>query len=745
MDVRRTVKTLSSTVAPVGAVFGLFAALCLFGPMPVGAGQIPVPQEARGLMDQDPEQVRRALSESGMSEAEIRTRLVAAGMSASALDAFLRTADPGAPTQVDREVLMALRALELDVSDADAVADVPLVSGMTESLAGDSVEASSIFGLDVFRRASSQFQPLLTGPAPDGYTVGPGDELVLVVTGDVEFAHELQVTNGGFVVVPEVGRVTVANQPMRSVRALLKDRLAESYSTITRGTSTVDVTLSRFGVHQIYVTGEVAQPGAYQLSSIATVTNALYAAGGPTEQGTLRDVRIRRRDGGEVTLDLYPYLLSGDIGGDVVLEQGDVVFVPLRGRRVKVSGAVKRPAEYELDEQEDLLQLLRAAGGFEADARRDRLTIHRVLLPAAARGGAPRAAIDLELPEAAGAKEREMGGVLVPSVGLQDGDSVVVDVVPDVSAGLYVTVGGLVEAPGQFPWHPGMTLLDLILLARGPQIGADLRHAEVSRLPSDRSEGELATIHRVPLDRRALVTNELYSGGGGGGAMGVDLPEVGTVPDFFLEPFDDVRLLQLPDFDMQRTVVVAGEVPVPGQYALESRNDRVTDILARAGGLLPTAYAPGARLIRSVGNLGSINLDLVSALQDQSRDHNLTLEPGDSLFIPVYSPTVTVRGAVNSPVTVLFEEGRDVDYYLENAGGFRHDADEDRLSVRFANGQAETRSKFLFFSDDPKPMPGSTIHVPTKDPESSFDMRGLVTDIVAIVGSITTLVIVANR
>ncbi|NNM31646.1 MAG: hypothetical protein HKO53_01185, partial [Gemmatimonadetes bacterium] len=376
---------------------------------------------------------------------------------------------------------------------------------------------------------------------------------------------------------------------------------------------------------------------------------------------------------------------------------------------------------------------------------RDRLTIHRVLLPDAARGGAPRAAIDLDLPEAEGGTQREIGGVLVPPVGLQDGDSVVVDVVPEVTAGLYVTVGGLVEAPGQFPWHPGMTILDLILLARGPQIGADLRHAEVSRLPADRSDGALATIHRVPLDRRALVTNELFSGGGGGGAMGASLPEAGSLPDFVLEPFDDVRLLQMPDFEMQRTVVVAGEVPVPGEYALESRNDRVTDLLARAGGLLPTAYAPGARLIRSLGNLGSINLDLASALQDESRDHNLTLEPGDSLFVPPYSPTVTVRGAVNSPVTVLYEEGRDVGYYLENAGGFRHDADEDRLSVRFANGQAETRSKFLFFSDDPSPMPGSMIHVPTKDPEDRFDMRGLVTDLVTIAGSITTLIIVANR
>ncbi|MDH3222273.1 MAG: SLBB domain-containing protein, partial [Gemmatimonadota bacterium] len=685
MDLGSTVRFLSTASRRMLTLVA--AATLLTAVAPVQA-QIPADARARALMEQDPEEVRRALAESGMSQAEIRSQLAAAGMSATLLDGFLVSDDSGIPARVDSKVVAALQALELDGYDADGLADVPFVSGMQDSIPSDSIAPSPVFGLDVFRRASSQFQPLLTGPAPDDYELGPGDELVVVLTGDVEIAHELQVNRGGFIVIPDVGRVSVANQPMRSVQGLIRRRLAQSYSGVAAGTTTVDVTLAKFGVNQIYVTGEIAQPGAYQLSSIATVTNALYAAGGPTELGSLRDVRVRRRTGEEVSLDLYPYLLSGRVDQDVILRQGDVIFVPLRGRRVRVAGAVQRPAQYELREGEDLKHLLEASGGFAADARRDRVTVHRILLPGEARGGAPRAAIDLELPPATDrnlASLPVIGGVVVPAVGLQDGDSVVVDRVPAVTDGLYVTIGGLVEGPGQFPWRPGTTLLDLILLARGPLIGADLRHAEVSRLPEDRTGGSLATIHRVPLDRRALSTNELLSGGGGGGAIGAQLPDEGSIPDFYLEPFDDVRILRLPDFEMQRTVFVAGEVPVPGRYALETRNDRVTDVLARAGGLLPSAYAPGARLIRSQGRLGSINLDLASALKDPSREHNLALEPGDSLFIPVYSPTVTVRGAVNSPVTVLYEEGRGVDYYVENAGGFRHDADQDRLSVRYAN------------------------------------------------------------
>ena len=696
------------------------------------------------LLDADPQSIQQVIAASGLSPDEIRARLTASGLSASVLDGFLSGAiDAGVP--VDEGVVDALAALNLVDTTADGLATLSLQSGMMVPEEDSLPPPSDVFGVDVFRRATSRFQPLLTGPVPDDYQLGPGDRLVIVLTGEVQVAHEVQVNRAGFIVVPEAGRIPVANQPMRSVRGLVRSRLSESYSGVARGTTAVDVTISELGVNQIYVTGEVAQPGAYQLSSVATATNALYAAGGPTEAGSLRDVRVRRRGGEEVTLDLYPYLIQGKIDQDVPLRQGDVVFVPLHGRRVRISGAVNRPAAYELSAGEDLLDALKASGGFQASARRDRLTIHRVLPTADHRGGAPRVAISLDLPSAADTDPSGLGNVGIPTIGLLDGDSIVVDHVPSVDDGLFVTIGGHVEDPGRFPWQPGMTVLDLIRLANGPTVGADLRAAEVARLPADRADGALATLHRVPLDRRALQTNELLSGGGGGGGMAPGMPTDATAPDFFLDPFDDVRILRMPDFEMQRTVVVAGEVPVPGRYTLESKNDRVTDVLARAGGLLPTAYAPGARLIRNQGNLGSINLDLASALENPTRDDNLTLEPGDSLFVPVYSPTVTVRGAVNSPVTVLFEEGRDVGYYLENAGGFRHDADTDRLSVRYANGQAETRSKFLFFSSDPQPRPGSTINVPTEDPADRVDVRGLVRDMVAIVGSITTLVIVANR
>ncbi len=181
---------------------------------------------------------------------------------------------------------------------------------------------------------------------------------------------------------------------------------------------------------------------------------------------------------------------------------------------------------------------------------------------------------------------------------------------------------------------------------------------------------------------------------------------------------------------------------VPGEYTLLTKSDRVTDLIGRASGLLNTGYPEGARFFRPQDDLGRINLDLPIALANPSDQANILLQPGDSLHIPEYSPTVVVTGAVNSPVTVLYREGEGFDYYLAGAGGYRRDADKGRVSVRYANGLARTRSKFLFWSSYPAPGPGSVVIVPVKDPLAGLGTIGVVTDLVAILGSLTTVVLV---
>jgi polysaccharide export outer membrane protein len=728
------------------SVLAIVGCAMLLGDPAPAAAQIPTPAEAMRLIQEDPERVRQMLQASGLSTEEIRSRLRAAGYPAAALDQFLDGSPLDSLTVLDPNAVGALGALGVAVATPDGVRLVPLETGLRpRTTEPDSLRAPPIFGVDVFTRATSQFQPLLFAPPPENYRMGPGDEIVVVVTGEVELTHQLEVTREGFVVIPNVGQISVANLTLQELRALLRTRFGRSYSGIDRGTTNVSVSVSRLRTNQIYVTGEVSQPGAYQLASVATVTNALYAAGGPTDLANLRTIRIQRRSGQVDSLDLYPYLLWGDASGDVILEQGDVVFVPIRGRRVLVHGAIVRPAFYELAESEDLLNVLQAAGGFAPEALRDRLTIHRILRPNERGSGlANRQAIDLELRATSDTNEqRQLGGVIIPPIGLQDGDSIVVDSVPSLEEGYYVTIAGPVRAAGRFPWHDGMTLRELIRLSRGPTVGADMREAEVSRLPTQRQNGQVAERLRVPLDSSYLSLREVESGLRG--PPGIAFPAAGASPEFELEPYDEVLILMQPDFNMPESVVITGEVSVPGRYTLLTKSDRVVELVERAGGLLDVGYPEGARLIRTEDELGRIDFDLVAALTDPSGVNNVILQGGDSLHIPEYSPTVVVTGAVNSPVTVMYRPGADFDYYIANAGGFRHDADEGRSSVRYANGSASTRSKFLFWSSYPEPGPGSEIVVPVASPDDGSDWVTIVGPALSAVGSVVALIIAVSR
>jgi protein involved in polysaccharide export with SLBB domain len=219
----------------------------------------------------------------------------------------------------------------------------------------------------------------------------------------------------------------------------------------------------------------------------------------------------------------------------------------------------------------------------------------------------------------------------------------------------------------------------------------------------------------------------------------------GATPEFVLEPFDQVLILPQPNFELPQQVRIEGEVAQPGSYTLLSKDERVIDLIERAGGLLPSGHADGARLFRDLDDMGRINLDLPTALADRGHAANILIQSGDSLFIPEYSPTVQVTGAVNSPVTVMWEEGRGLDYYIANAGGYRSDADKGGVSVRYANGGARTRSKFLFFSSYPEPGPGSSVLVPSKDPAAASQWATILGPIVSGVGTVAALIIAVTR
>jgi polysaccharide export outer membrane protein len=840
----------------------LVAVLVCAGAPPSVVAQRPTASDASALLQSRPDllnQLRERIMSSGMTPEQIRARLRAEGYPENLLDAYLTnpTATSGAePSSAD--VLSAMNALGIaDSSELGGLGGseveqiqpgrVPVpFSCDTLRVEGDNVvrlevdprcgapapatapryaaDGSTLFGLDVFRRGTSQFEPNLAGPVDPSYRLGAGDRLVLILTGDVELAHQLNVTREGFVVVPQVGQIYVANLTLEQLEDVLYTRLGRVYSGVRRGpgaTTRFSVSVSRLRSNQVYVLGDVTNPGAYRISSAATVLTALYAAGGPTENGTLRGVEVRRA-GGRVAsvLDVYDYLLRGDASRDVRLETSDVIFVPVHGPRVRVVGEVVRPATYELKPGEQLADVLRAAGGLTEAAAQRRVQVERIV-PASQRTGSghERVVIDITgesfaegstppfamqpgdvvrvfpismrvrnrvtvlgnvwvpgaqgyksgmklsdalhsagglkpdaylgqvlvtrlrpdaTPEQLRARLRDMTGAVVGDIPLQEDDEIRVFSTTEFRPARYVAITGAVRKSGRYPYREGMTLRDLVLLAGGLEESAFLGEAEIARLPQDRTDGVLARTIRTPLDSSYLFERTLD----GQYVTSLELPlSTASAAEPELQPYDNVLILRQPNWSLQRTVYLGGEVRFPGRYALLTKNEKLTDLIARAGGLTSEAYAEGVFFFRGQNRLGRIGIDLPGALKNKRSRDNLLLLDGDSVTIPAYSAIVNVRGAVNSPVAVAYVPGQDIDYYISAAGGPSRRADTKRSYVTQPSGKVESRRVLLM----PKPRAGSVVVVPEKDPSSQLNLLANVSTSLQILTALVSLVVLIKR
>jgi protein involved in polysaccharide export with SLBB domain len=856
-------------------VFGLGLAVLPLVVQPHSAeAQQPTPEQARILLQTRPDlvaRVREWIGNSGLTPEQIRARLTAAGYPESMLDPYLsgRDSTGGPPAAPTGRTLQALRAL--GIAGAEEVPPAPdSVPGVPGTLRTDLPTAPkplepTVFGLDVFRRVGSQFQPLTSGPVDPTYRLGPGDVLVLILTGDVELAHTLEVTREGFVVIPQVGQLYVSGLTMTQLDNLLYSRLGKVYSGISRGpnaTTRFQATVARLRTNQIFVIGDVTKPGSFQISSAGTVLSALYLAGGPATTGSFRQITVRRGTQVVDTLDLYDYLLNGNNTHDVRLESGDVVFVPVHGLQVSVTGAVTRPAIYELKPGETLRELIADAGGFEATALRRRIQIDRVLPPAERGvGGRDRVVLDIA--------ESEISGDRAPGIPMLPGDQVKVFSIadrrrnavtvrgdvwiegpvgfhpgmrlseavklaggpkPDVYLGQvlvsrlnpdssrtqlrsafkdttgtpvtdlalqeddyiqvfsrttfrpdrYVVVTGAVKKPGRVPFREGMTLRDAVLHADGVTEDAFLGEAEVARLPSDRDKGSIASTFRVPLDSTYLFDrgpNGEYNGPPGSPAPAKGSPEV------VLSPYDNVLILRQPDWELPRTVAIAGQVKFPGQYVLRTKSERLVDLLNRAGGLTKDAYARGAELFRQgvkpkgsalrvVGRLQAkgaidsvfpdsarvdtmlgarglskrVGLDLSRAIERPEGRYNLILQSGDSVFVPEFDPTVRVLGAVNAPATVVHQSGWGFDDYVAAAGGYSRKADRNHSYLVQPGGSFQSvHHRFLLPDSKPSPEPGAILFVPERDPSDRHDWAVLLGSIAQILASAVTIIVVATK
>ena len=688
----------------------------------------------------------------------------------------------------------------------------------------------AIFGMDLFANGTSLFDANQAGAVDRNYKLGPGDRLLLVLTGDVEQAYPLTVTREGFVLIPQVGQLYVGNLSLAQFDELLYSRLGRVYSGVRRngGSTRFSVSVVQFRSSQVFVAGDVLEPGSYRVSSAGTALTALYAAGGPSDAGSLRRIEVRR--GGRVvgTLDVYDYLIRGDASQDVRLESGDVLFVPPRLARVRALGEVLRPATYELKPGETLADLMRAAGGLTALASPRQITIERVVPPGqraeagrdrqvlavAAESGAPAVPLvngdvvrvsriaervrnrltvvgnvyapgplgfrdGMRLSEAlraaGGLKPdtylgrvlvarlqpdstrtqlrailRDTTGALFEDLALREDDEIQVFSTTSFRPERYVAIAGAVRKGGRFRYREGMTLRDLTLLAGGLDEGALLTEAEIARLPETRVNGVTARTVRVGLDS-SYVPERGAAGGDVNGPPGIPAPASGA-PEVALRPYDQVLILRQPDFALQRTVFLGGEVRYPGRYALRTKTERLSEVIARAGGTSAEADPNGVQFFRMLQRQGQlrVGVDLNRVLRNPRDPENISLVDGDSIVISPRVQLVNVDGEVNAPTSVPYVPGESVDYYVLAAGGRGSRADLGRVYVTQPNGKVQGVRRRRFYPDDvPKPLPGSRVYVPARaagTPEgNAIQTIATVAQILATLGGVIFTAIAISR
>lgn len=784
---------------------------------------------------------------SGMTQEELMQMAVSSGMPSEEIEKLTQR------LQTIQEQDQALQAPATNTSTGDKRKVGRQVQGATNEadtllkLHQDNLksprEELRIFGADIFQGSNTKFEPNLRMATPKNYVIGADDELLLELYGNSEASYSLTVSPEGAINIPYVGVVPIAGITIEQAIIRIKDKMRAIYSGLRNGSTRLNVSVGNIRSIRVIVTGEVVKPGTYTLPSVATAFNALYAAGGPNDKGTMRQIKIIRNDREESIIDVYDFLLNGSLRNNIVLQDQDIIQVAPYLSRVEIRGRVKRPAIFELKEGETFNQLLTYAGGFDEEAYRTRITVFKNT-----------------------ATERRVEDVLASQFGVylpQSGDKYRVGKILDRYTNR-VRISGAVFRPGVYELSQGLTLSMLIKKADGVKEDAFMNRGYITRLKENLEKEQVAfsvadilagTQNDIPLKRedevvissifdlktayKIQIDGEVRNAGTYDFAEGMTLKELivqaggfteaasakrieiarrikesnvmsqsahtseiyhvnierdlSGAEDFVLQPFDVINVRLAKGYQRQRSVRIEGEVLYPGQYILTRKDERVSDLIKRAGGFTAYAYTDGASLKRksiledeldSTGNqferkskleqerfqerverlnalqkstinpneLGAVQRSAVNnsyvginmdeILRHPEGSNDLILEEGDVLHIPKQLQTVRVSGEVLSPVTVIYSSNKGFKEYISQAGGFSERALKKRAYVVYANGSARSTSKFLFFNNYPKIKPGAEIFVPQREARgriSAAQWIGLGGSLATTVGVIVAL------
>lgn len=764
-----------------------------------------IPAAAQMTDDAVIEYVKEGMA-NGKSQNDLLKELMASGVTmeqAQRIKKMVESENQGTNLMIGRVDEMDRRR-----RNAPGVAQLPAVemqeqADSEEVPEGELNEKKEIFGHNIFSNRRLSFAPSLNIPTPLNYRLGAGDEVIIDVWGSNEATIRQTISPDGFINIPNLGMVTLNGMTIKESEQYLRKKLAQIYPVEGEdAASDFKLTLGNIRTIQVSVTGEVVVPGTYSISSLSNIYNALYCAGGVNNLGSLRKVQLVRNGKQKAVVDLYDFILNGVLPDGLTLEDGDVINVPLYLSLVNIEGSVKRPMYYEMKDGETVQDLLDYAGGFAGDAYRSNINVVRqngveyqvytvdsnlfsafilkdgdaltvgalidryenklevkgaVYRPGIYQLGDGIRTVSELIAKADGLKgdaftnrallhrEREdltfevisvdVKAVLsgqAPDIQLQRNDILYIPSIYDLNDIGTITIEGEVATPGTFVYEANMTVEDIIMQAGGLLESASTVKIDVSRRiknPASKEQPDsIANVFTRSFKDGYVVSEDL---------------------DFVLLPYDYVYVRRSPGYAEQGKVKVSGEVIFPGDYVLTHKNERLSDVIARAGGLNKWAYVRGARLIRhtlaeernrtrsgmtvlttgkdsvNVANLDldetySVGIDLEAALAAPGSDADLVLRRDDMILIPEYINTVKISGNVMYPNVVAYNSGMSVRDYVEMAGGYGYRSKKNKAYIIYMNGtiaRARQMSKGVV-------EPGCEIVIPQKR-DKEFDVSSL--------------------
>ncbi len=657
------------------------------------------------------------------------------------------------------------------------------------------VSARQIYGHKVFNSRALTFEPSENLATPQNYRLGPGDEVIIDIWGTSEDHLRQTISPEGSIMISQIGPVYLNGMTISDASNHIKNSFSRKYAGMEEADTDIQVTLGQVRTIQVDILGEVATPGTFRMSPFSSVFHALYRAGGINDIGSLRNIQVLRNNRKIAGVDIYEYLFDGKTNGNIRLQEGDVIIVPPYDQLVNIDGNVKRPMYYEIKPDETIKTLLEYAGGFTGDAYSDMvrlsrqsgtenelynidkgefasyrlkdgdvLTVGTILDRYANRveikGSVYRPGMfaigkDLNtvrdlIKKADGLTEDaysdrallyregpdlqlevialDIKGMLdgtAPDINLKRNDMLVISSIHELEERGAITISGQVARPGTYPYADNTTLEDLIFQAGGLLQGASTARVDIARRIIDPESTtpteQLSQLFSVSIE------NGLAIGDGQG---------------FILRPYDRVEVRRSPGYGAQSTVSVNGEVLFEGEFVLEKRNERISEIVRRAGGIIDGAYIKGASLARrlsesefvarkeairlammnsqtgmgdsialskiDVSPTYNVGIDLQKALDNPGSSYDIVLQPGDQLFIPQEQSVVKIAGDVMFPNAVVYIPGKKLKYYIDQAGGYGQRAKKGKAFIVYLNGTVAKAKKNTLIE------PGCQIIVPSK-------------------------------